>query len=259
MAEETNYKSKKGLSGQFPPTISRKYMASDMSARVISQGVVAALITAMLFLHVWCDLDWYLDISLRIMLTLFTFLLTISHTLTPIFEKIIIPLFSGKMTTMKNKNPLKSSLNLVSSDDNFIAVVSQSCKTNDVNEWVVDSGATKHICKNKNDFTSYTIIGDGEELVYLADSKTVKVHGKGKVLLKLTSGKTLSLNDVLHVPEIRTNLVSVYLLGKVGVKVSFGCDNFVMTKNDVLVGNGYCKKGLYILGISEILHDNASV
>ncbi|CAH9134464.1 unnamed protein product [Cuscuta epithymum] len=29
-----------------------------MSARVISQGVVAALITAMLFLHVWCDLDW---------------------------------------------------------------------------------------------------------------------------------------------------------------------------------------------------------
>ena len=36
-------------------------------------------------------------------------------------------------------------------------------------------------------------------------------------MLKLTSGKTLALNDVLHVPNIRANLVLVALLGKVGV------------------------------------------
>ena len=49
-------------------------------------------------------------------------------------------------------------------------------------------------------------------------------------MLKLTSKKTLSLNDVLHVPNIRTNLVLVALLGKVGVKVSFEYDRIVMTK-----------------------------
>ena len=34
---------------------------------------------------------------------------------------------------------------------------------------------------------------------------------KAKSFLKLTSGKTLALNEVLHVPNIRANLVSVAL------------------------------------------------
>ena len=33
-------------------------------------------------------------------------------------------------------------------------------------------------------------------------------------MLKLISGKTSALNDVLHVPNIKENLVSVALLGK---------------------------------------------
>ena len=37
-------------------------------------------------------------------------------------------------------------------------------------------------------------------------------------MLKLTSGKTLALNNVLYVPNIITNLVSVALLGNVRLK-----------------------------------------
>ena len=59
-------------------------------------------------------------------------------------------------------------------------------------------------------------MGEGEEHVYMGDSITANVIGKGKVLLKLTSGRTLALNEVLHVPNIRANLISVALLGKVG-------------------------------------------
>ena len=86
---------------------------------------------------------------------------------------------------------------------------------------MVDSGATRHICVNKSMFTSYAAVGDGEEQVYLDDSRTTLIQGKGKVILKLTSWKTLALNDVLHVPSIRVNLVSVAFLEKVGVKVPF--------------------------------------
>ncbi|CAH9104236.1 unnamed protein product [Cuscuta europaea] len=64
----------------------------------------------------------------------------------------------------------------------------------------------------------------------------------------------LSLNDVLHVPEIRTNLVSVSLLGKAGVKVSFESDKIVMTKNNVFVEKGYCNHGLFVLNVSEIMN-----
>ena len=78
-----------------------------------------------------------------------------------------------------------------------------------VNDWVVDSGATRHICANKSMLTSYTSMGNEEECVYLGDSRTTEVIGKGKILPKLTSSKTLALNDVLHVPNIKTNLIYV--------------------------------------------------
>lgn len=67
---------------------------------------------------------------------------------------------------------------------------------------MVDSGATRHICGNRNAFTSYTPIRDEEEHVFMGDSRRSSTARKGKVLLKLTFGKTLSLNDVLHVPNI---------------------------------------------------------
>ncbi|RVW34083.1 hypothetical protein CK203_084317 [Vitis vinifera] len=55
---------------------------------------------------------------------------------------------------------------------------------------------------------------EGEEQVFMGNSRSTLVIGKLKVLLKLTSGKVLALSDVLHVPDIHWNLVSVSLLGK---------------------------------------------
>jgi len=98
-------------------------------------------------------------------------------------------------------------------------------------------------------------VGDGEEQVYLGDSRTVAVSGKGKVMLKLTSGKTLALSDVLHVPNIRTNLISVGLLNKGGIKVSFESNKIVMTKSNVFVGKGYCDQGLFVLNIVGVMHN----
>ncbi|XP_071939234.1 uncharacterized protein [Coffea arabica] len=155
-----------------------------------------------------------------------------------------------------NGNPPK--VHLTEGDDIIAAVISQVNIAANVKEWVVDSGATRHICANREAFSSYTPIGDDEEVVYLGDSRTANVLGKGKVFLKLTSGKTLALNDVLHVPNIRANLISVALLGKVGVKVSFESGKIIMTKNNVFVGKGYCNQGLFVLNISNVINENAS-
>ena len=46
-----------------------------------------------------------------------------------------------------------------------------------------------------------------EEQVFMGDSRSSPVIGKGKVLLKLTFGKVLALSNVLHVSDIRWNLV----------------------------------------------------
>ncbi|XP_071912215.1 uncharacterized protein [Coffea arabica] len=155
-----------------------------------------------------------------------------------------------------NGNPPK--VHLTEGDDIIAAVISQVNIAANVKEWVVDSGATRHICANREAFSSYTPIGDNEEVVYLGDSRTANVLGKSKVFLKLTSGKTLALNDVLHMPNIRANLVSVALQGKVGVKVSFEFGKIIMTKNNVFMGKGYCNQGLFVLNISNVINENAS-
>ncbi|XP_060198475.1 uncharacterized protein LOC132627247 [Lycium barbarum] len=53
-----------------------------------------------------------------------------------------------------------------------------------------------------------------EEELFMRNTATAKVEGYGKILLKMTSGKVLTLNNVLHVPTIRKNLVSAGLLVK---------------------------------------------
>ena len=79
---------------------------------------------------------------------------------------------------MRNDNPPKPKANLVEGDDIIAAVISQACLVANVKYWVVDSGATTHICANKDAFSSYTPVGDGEEHVYFGDSRITNVHGK---------------------------------------------------------------------------------
>ena len=86
---------------------------------------------------------------------------------------------------------------------------------------VVDSRATRHICGNISAFTSYTMVKEGEEQVFMGDSRWSPMIGKGKVLLKLTSRKVLALSDILHVVNICWNLVSMSLLGKARVRIIF--------------------------------------
>ncbi|TYK03675.1 pol polyprotein [Cucumis melo var. makuwa] len=114
----------------------------------------------------------------------------------------------------------------------------QSATWNNSKEWWVDTGVTHHICTNKNMFTSYVSVSNGEQL-FMGNFSMSKVEGQGKVILKMTSGKELTLNNVLHVPDIRKNLVSGSLLSKNGFKLVFLSDKFVLSKNEMYIGKGY--------------------
>ena len=59
---------------------------------------------------------------------------------------------------------------------------------NNMIEWVVDTGATKHICSNKEMFLDYEEVIDGES-IYLEDARTASVAGKGKVIFEKINSK----------------------------------------------------------------------
>ena len=135
-------------------------------------------------------------------------------------------------------------LSTVVSEVNFIS--------SNTKEWWVDTRATRHVCSDKKMFSSYQTIDNGEQL-FMGNSSSSKAEGQGKVVLKMTSGKELTLNDVLHVQEIRKNLVSGSLLSNKGFKLVFVSNKFILTKNWMYVGKGYMRNGLFKMNVMIVV------
>ncbi|XP_070010851.1 uncharacterized protein [Nicotiana sylvestris] len=53
-----------------------------------------------------------------------------------------------------------------------------------------------------------------DEMISMGNAAKAKIEGCGKIFLKMTSGKVVTLNNVLHVPKIRKNSASIGLLVK---------------------------------------------
>nr|XP_048317910.1 BAHD acyltransferase At5g47980-like [Ziziphus jujuba var. spinosa] len=99
-------------------------------------------------------------------------------------------------------------------------------------EWWIYTGTTRHICADKSMFTSFEP-KTNEEKLFMGNSATSEIQGEGKIVLKMTSGKDLTLNNVLYVPDIRKNLVSGSLLSKHGFRLVVESDKIAALKAKV--------------------------
>ncbi|GJZ19031.1 zinc finger, CCHC-type containing protein [Tanacetum coccineum] len=68
--------------------------------------------------------------------------------------------------------------------------------------WWIDSGATTHVCKDRCWFKTYEPVED-RSVLYMGDDHFAPVHGKGSVVLEFSSGKSITLFNVLYVPKLR--------------------------------------------------------
>ncbi|PHU17071.1 hypothetical protein BC332_12766 [Capsicum chinense] len=135
--------------------------------------------------------------------------------------------------------------------DDLCAMFLECNLTGNPREWWMDSGATRHVCANKELFSSFAP-AQVKEMIYMANSTTAKVEATGKICLKMTSGKVLTLNNVLYVPELRRNLISVSLLDKNGFKCVIVSGKIVISKGEIYVGKGYLTKGLYKMNVMTV-------
>ncbi|WVZ61407.1 hypothetical protein U9M48_011286, partial [Paspalum notatum var. saurae] len=145
----------------------------------------------------------------------------------------------------KYKQPPKKTANVVvantdagtSGYSNLLTVLSV-CHLPD---WWIDTGANIHVSR-----TPSIVMGNGSH---------APVRGVGTVNLKLTSGKTVQLRNVQHVPSISKNLVSGSLLCREGYKLVFESNKCVMSKYGTFVGKGYECGGLFRLSLMDVCNN----
>ena len=105
--------------------------------------------------------------------------------------------------------------------------------------WLVDSGASKHMTGFK-EYLSTLIAKESSQKVKLGDDYQYPIKGVGEASYKLESGKLLKMKDVLYVPRLKKNLLSISGLEKKGFKGVFMDGQVLMwlrgkTINDAIV------------------------
>jgi len=139
--------------------------------------------------------------------------------------------------------------NVAETEDNEIICAFTTLEANlvqNLTEWMLNPRASRHFCVNKELMINFENVAD-RQCVYIGNSSIIVVKGKGKVLLKFTSGKTLYLSNVLFVPSIRRNLISSTLLNIVNIKIMQETCKVVIMRNGDSVGKGYRSGWLLIL------------
>ena len=142
------------------------------------------------------------------------------------------------------------------SDIDLITVISKvNLVGSNPKEWWIDSGATHHVCSDKKTFSTFDPIETGEK-VFIGNSTTSTIKGQGKVVLKMTYGKEVTLTNVLYVPEIHKNLVYGSLLNNHGFQMVFKQDKFVLSKSGMYVGKGYMGDRMWKLNVMTVIKSN---
>ena len=117
--------------------------------------------------------------------------------------------------------------------------------------WVVDSGATNHIANNKNSFNEFRDIIPMP--IRLANNTTVNALATGTVNLQLRSPsgiELVTLHDVLYIPEIHVNLLSVKASAKKGVNFTFADSRCTITSaSGVVLSDIQLSNDLYRLPV----------
>ncbi|GKC88603.1 zinc finger, CCHC-type containing protein [Tanacetum coccineum] len=124
--------------------------------------------------------------------------------------------------------------------------------------WWIDSGATTHVCKDRCWFKTYEPVEDGYVL-YMGDDHFAPIHEKGIVVLEFSSGKSITMFNVLYVSKLCKNFISGPVSKKCGYKQVYESDKYILSKSGVFVGFGYYNNGMFMLNLNKVPDDSGSV
>ena len=117
--------------------------------------------------------------------------------------------------------------------------------------WILDSGATSHICCDLNLFDSLAPISTR---IAWGGAITLPAHGIGSITVSLPNSARAVLESVLYVLELQLNLVSLSRLMRKGAKISFleGCAD-ILLKSGAKLQAAANAEGLFYIPFSADL------
>ncbi|XP_020679649.1 protein argonaute 1A-like [Dendrobium catenatum] len=133
------------------------------------------------------------------------------------------------------------------SNPKALTVQQQFSSTND---WILDSGASSHLTADVSNLQQPTPY-QGNDTVSLANGQHLPIHNSGQGILPLPeSNRKLNLNNILHVPKLSHNLLSVSQLASDNdISICFQANDFFIKdrqRNSTLL-HGQKHNGLYRL------------
>ncbi|GKD49446.1 retrovirus-related pol polyprotein from transposon TNT 1-94, partial [Tanacetum coccineum] len=111
-------------------------------------------------------------------------------------------------------------------------------------EWIKDSGCSKHMTGNRKLFSSYKAYNKGN--VIYGSNLRGNIIGKGTI-----SNDSLKIDNVEHVDNLRFNLLSISQICDNMCRVTFSEHDSEITKDGKVIGRDIMKKGLYVMKLGN--------
>ncbi|KAK2578606.1 hypothetical protein KPH14_001023 [Odynerus spinipes] len=115
--------------------------------------------------------------------------------------------------------------------------------------WCLDSGCTSHMCRDENVFVQIAETKTGRLNLASHDSTEIAAKGTVEITAKVDGlQRDINLSDTLHVPDLRTNLLSIGKIADKGFKIIFEKGTAeVIDKRGTKVLTAERNNGLYYL------------
>jgi transposase InsO family protein len=127
-------------------------------------------------------------------------------------------------------------------------------------KFILDSGCTSHMVNSCNLLVNYHEFKTPSKIGLAAKSTSMEAVGSGSMSLKTRSGVTLKLEQVLFVPELSRNLLSVTAFQKKGADILFSSDGkckLSISGKHVTLGSRQDK--LFLCKLSVACEESASI
>jgi uncharacterized protein YuzB (UPF0349 family) len=119
--------------------------------------------------------------------------------------------------------------------------------------WWIDSGATIHVANSLQGFHMRRTLPRGERNIRVANS--VEAEAIRELPLELNNGFILHLHNVLYIPSLSRNLISISCLDDDGYDCQFGNKQCLILFDSKVVGLAFRQDKLYMLP----MHENVNV